>query len=206
MKVGVCLRKIWTYTTMMSLKWPWKFGCRPARTLNIYHFFAWYNSWQYHCNVISKCKMCAVSSNNINITRNSRRLCCSWKLQFPVKIGMSSEYFLRKRLYHKWSIVSSRRGQLHQYVCTVAMVSTVMLSIICTSPFAVCMKLSSADNLFSGTLLLMPYRNEVVSHPPWHLWKERSAWHRRGPMSSWHLWIFQTIVPLLLALLRSGTR
>ena len=87
--------------------------------------------------------------------------------------------------------ITSGRSSHHDVVnfintYTVAMVSTVMLS-ICTSPFAVCMKLSSADNLFSGTLLLMPYRNEVVSHPPWHLRKERSAWHRRGPMSSWHL-------------------
>ena len=42
---------------------------------------------------------------------------------------------------------------------TVAMVSTGMLSIYI--PFVVCMKLSSADNLFSGTLLLMPYRKTV---------------------------------------------
>ena len=62
-------------------------------------------------------------------------------------------------------------------------------SLQATSPFAVCMTLPLADNLFSGTLLLMPYRSEVVSHPPWHLRKARSAWHRRGPMSTWHLWM-----------------
>ena len=66
--------------------------------------------------------------------------------------------------------ITSGRSSHHDVVnfintYTVAMVSTVMLS-ICTSPFAVCMKLSSADNLFSGTLLLMPYRNEVVPHVP----------------------------------------
>ena len=62
--------------------------------------------------------------------------------------------------------ITSGRSSHHDVVnfinmYTVAMVSTVMLY---TSPFAVCMTLSSADNLFSGTLLLMPYRSEEWCH------------------------------------------
>ena len=105
--------------------------------------------------------------------------------------------------------ITSGRSSHHDVVNLINTYTVAMVSKSCspyTSPFEVCMKLSSADNLFSGTLLLMPYRSEVVSHPPWHLRKARSAWNRRGPMSSWHLWIFQTFVPLLLSLLRSGTR
>ena len=90
---------------------------------------------------------------------------------------LASTIVLLVNTFFRSDCIRSGRSSHHDVVnfintYTVAMVSTVMLS-ICTSPFAVCMKLSSADNLFSGTLLLMPYRSEVVSHPPWHFICER---------------------------------
>ena len=58
---------------------------------------------------------------------------------------------------------TSHHGHLHDNCPpAVVVVSTVMPQRF----HAFCMKVSSADSLFSGTLLLMPFRRAAVSHCP----------------------------------------